>query len=486
MPHLIQNNITNLVMDNDILNFYENRHVLVTGGTGFLGKSLLEKLLRCCDTLEKVYVLLRRKRGVCAEQRFCKLKENLVFDRIRDKNPDILDKLVLIKGDVTLQNLGLSESDRSLITSKVSLIFHVAATVRFDEGLKDAISLNTLGTKQIMDLAMNIRNLAMVVHVSTAYCYPGHAIVEETVGTPDIQWTHLVDNVKNWSSDMPTSITSRILGRHPNTYTLSKQLAEQVVLSYSHRIPVTIVRPSIVTAARSEPFPGWVDNISGITGIMMEIGRGTISSIFCDENLIVDLVPVDFVADVLICSAWESVNICNKRIEFSPRVYNCTSGSSNPITWRRLGQLTVQCARRNPTRHAVLYPGFSYRLSRIQHRLVETLLHMLPAMVLDTFLRIRGAKPIMTKIARRFKTAAKAGEYFATNQWEFRENNLRSLNSAVSKTQDAPRFLTDISTMDWPAYIEVYMLGIRKYVLRDGLETLPYARRKLHSLHSTA
>lgn len=86
----------------------------------------------------------------------------------------------------------------------------------------------------------------------------------------------------------------------------------------------------------------------------------------------------------------------------------------------------------------------------------------------------------MTKIARRFKTAAKAGEYFATNQWEFRENNLRSLNSAVSKTQDAPRFLTDISTMDWPAYIEVYMLGIRKYVLRDGLETLPYARRKLH------
>lgn len=41
----------------------------------------------------------------------------------------------------------------------------------------------------------------------------------------------------------------------------------------------------------------------------MEIGRGTISSIFCDETLIVDLVPVDFVSDVLICSAWESTNI---------------------------------------------------------------------------------------------------------------------------------------------------------------------------------
>lgn len=51
----------------------------------------------------------------------------------------------------------------------------------------------------------------MVIHVSTAYCYPGHTIVEEKVGAPDIQWINFIDNVKNWSSDMPTSVTSRLL-----------------------------------------------------------------------------------------------------------------------------------------------------------------------------------------------------------------------------------------------------------------------------------
>lgn len=63
---------------------------------------------------------------------------------------------------------------------------------------------------------------------------------------------------------------------------------------------------SIVTGAWREPVPGWVDNISGITGIMMEIGRGTIRSIICDDQLIVDIVPVDIVVNTLIAAAWHT------------------------------------------------------------------------------------------------------------------------------------------------------------------------------------
>lgn len=61
-----------------------------------------------------------------------------------------------------------------------------------------------------------------------------------------------------------------------------------------------------VTAAWKEPAPGWVDNISGITGIMMEIGRGTIRSIICDQKLIVDIIPVDIVVNTLIVAAWHT------------------------------------------------------------------------------------------------------------------------------------------------------------------------------------
>ena len=61
-----------------------------------------------------------------------------------------------------------------------------------------------------------------------------------------------------------------------------------------------------VTAAWREPVPGWVDNVCGITGIMMEIGRGTIRSIICDQKLTMDLIPVDFVVNTLIGVAWHT------------------------------------------------------------------------------------------------------------------------------------------------------------------------------------
>lgn len=62
-------------------------------------------------------------------------------------------------------------------------------------------------------------------------------------------------------------IEKRLIGQHPNTYTLTKGLAEQIVLSKGNGLPITIVRPSIVCAAYREPFPGWIDNVCGITGI---------------------------------------------------------------------------------------------------------------------------------------------------------------------------------------------------------------------------
>lgn len=62
-------------------------------------------------------------------------------------------------------------------------------------------------------------------------------------------------------------------GQHPNTYTITKSMAEQMTIQYHHKLPITIVRPSIVTCSLDEPFRGWVDNVNGITGIIMEIGN---------------------------------------------------------------------------------------------------------------------------------------------------------------------------------------------------------------------
>lgn len=58
--------------------FYADAIVLVTGATGFLGKALLEKLLRSCARLTTIFVLIRPKRGKNVEQRFAELIENPV------------------------------------------------------------------------------------------------------------------------------------------------------------------------------------------------------------------------------------------------------------------------------------------------------------------------------------------------------------------------------------------------------------------------
>lgn len=47
----------------EIQDFYADSTIFVTGATGFLGKLLIEKLLRSCPTIRKIYILVRPKKG---------------------------------------------------------------------------------------------------------------------------------------------------------------------------------------------------------------------------------------------------------------------------------------------------------------------------------------------------------------------------------------------------------------------------------------
>lgn len=52
-----------------VQDFYRGQSVFVTGGSGFMGKVLIEKLLYACPDLQSVYVLMRPKRGKSIENR---------------------------------------------------------------------------------------------------------------------------------------------------------------------------------------------------------------------------------------------------------------------------------------------------------------------------------------------------------------------------------------------------------------------------------
>lgn len=56
-------------LSSEITEFYKNKSIFITGATGFLGKALIEKLLRTCYDLKKVYLLVRHKKGKAPSQR---------------------------------------------------------------------------------------------------------------------------------------------------------------------------------------------------------------------------------------------------------------------------------------------------------------------------------------------------------------------------------------------------------------------------------
>jgi FlaA1/EpsC-like NDP-sugar epimerase len=56
----------------NIVEFFQNAHVLITGGTGFMGQVLMEKLLRTCQ-IDKLYLIVRPKKGLREKERVEKI-----------------------------------------------------------------------------------------------------------------------------------------------------------------------------------------------------------------------------------------------------------------------------------------------------------------------------------------------------------------------------------------------------------------------------
>jgi len=64
-----------------------------------------------------------------------------------------------VVGDITKENVGLSFEDKQMIIDEVSVVFHMAASVRMDLDMKAAIEQNTLSTQRILTLCKEITNL---------------------------------------------------------------------------------------------------------------------------------------------------------------------------------------------------------------------------------------------------------------------------------------------------------------------------------------
>ncbi|XP_041970503.1 putative fatty acyl-CoA reductase CG5065 [Aricia agestis] len=456
--------------------YYKGKTIFITGGSGFMGKILIEKLLYSCPELDRIYLLLRNKRGMRPEDRLADIYKSPCFERLRKERPDaFMSKVFFIAGEVNELDLGMSDEDWSLIANRTHIIFHVAASVRFDDHLTKATNLNVRGTRELVRLAGDASRLECFVHVSTSYANTDRNPVEEVMYPAHADWRDTLHMCETMPPDDVQVVTHKYLGEMPNTYVFTKQLAEHVVYEQKGKLPIIIIRPSIVVSSLKEPIPGWIENFNGPAGIIVASGKGLIRAIYSDPKITNDYIPVDVITRGIVASAW-----CRGTKKFSPTddipIYNMCSGGYNCVSSLDLVKMGESLTQECPLDSALWARCSTVTDSKLLYNFKALFFQLIPSMLIDTLLWLLGKKPLLVKIQRKIYTANYiALAYYSTQEWTFKIDNFLKLRS-VLKEEDKEDFFYELENIDIYNYFKVCVYGGRKYLMKEKDEDLPAAK----------
>lgn len=462
------------ITKSEIGSYYVGKTIFVTGASGFMGKVLLEKLLYSCSDLDKIYVLMRSKKSRSVETRLDEIFKLPLFQRMRNEKPQLLKKVIPMNGDVCLSDLGITDQQRELLINEVHVVFHFAATLRLEAKLKDAIEMNTIGTKKLLDLAREMKHLECFVHLSTAFCHVDQEELGERIyDSPDDPED--VMRLVQWLDDEGIDIiTPKLLHPHPNTYTYSKRLAETLVANEYPNIPCCIIRPSIVLPSFSEPMPGWVDNLNGPTGLLVGASKGVIRSMHCNGEYHAEVIPVDMAINTII-GIVHRLTINQEKPKTIP-VLNITQGNIKRITWAEVLEVGRQIIYKYPFEGQIWYPDGDIRSSKFIHNLFVFFFHIIPAYLIDFLMLIFRQKRFMVRIQKRISNGLDVLQYFTTREWKFYNHKFIKMYNELSQI-DKKIFPMMSYDIDLNEYLKDIILGSRQYCMKEDLSTLPKARR---------
>ncbi|XP_066251791.1 fatty acyl-CoA reductase wat-like [Euwallacea similis] len=481
--------------DSDIKNFFNGSSIFITGATGFLGKLAVEKLLRTCTGVKKIFMLIREKKGRDSKQRFEEIFNEPTFDYLKRYNPSFKEKIHLITGDISLPDLGLSDTDKLTLVQEVDCVMHYAATVRFDEKLRLATYINVRGVRDLILLAKQMKKLRVFLHVSTAFSNCIRKDIGEIFYDPPITAEKLLNLVECLDDSQLEAITKTILKDFPNTYAFTKCVAEDVLKKEGKNLPIALYRPSIVIGTVKEPVAGWINNIYGATGVFIGVAVGLLRSLLGNKNNKAEMVPADYVVNSSLASMWDVATIksLNKNKEFEDPecredkleknipIYNYVSTPQNPLTWERFSILIEKHAKQIPSEKVMWHFMFKMRSNYYEHIIAIFLLHTIPAYLVDFVLLCLGKKPMLVKGYQKINKFADVLAYFTTREWKFKNDNIQSLWKRM-KPHDKELFDFNIEKLNWDLYFYTYTRGARVYILKDPLDTIPKGKIKYYKM----